>query len=251
MKFEEAYWKKEDKNLSIDEITGNFRSNKSFFSSDIKDCLFCPVCQKPNLAFNNASTPYLSTYPNSEHAAGCRLIQDELSPKRADKIVSNPKNKDIIIRQMEYVFLTLFDSSTKTGKSSSKSISFPKSSHSFAKEHKTTSKRFSWKRIDLSFNVDDFDCFKIFYGTVFVKWETDYHTSDGIIEEWHKILMYNKKEKMVCRLEISPRVYSYIPETYKKINNTNCKITFLAKFKNNGKTYRKSSLINSEFLMME
>lgn len=251
MKFEEAYWTKESKLLSIDEITQYFRKDKSFFSSDIKTCLLCPECKKPNLAYNNAATPYLSVYPNSEHELGCSLKQDEMTAKEADRFVDNPENDEMIIRQMENVALTMFDSSKKGGRSSSKSTAVPKTSSSIVKPSLSISKRLARKRIDLKFDEDDFDCIKIFYGTVFVKWENFYRIWSGVNEEWHKILMYNKNNKLVCRLEISPRVYYYIPENYKKINNTHCNIVFLAKFKNKGKTYRETRLRKSDFLIMD
>lgn len=251
MKFEEAYWTKESKLLSIDEITQYFKKDKNFFSSDIKECLLCPECKKPNLAYNNAATPYLSVYPNREHELGCSLKQDEMTSKEVNRFVDNPKNNEMIIRQMEKVALTMFDSSTKSGKTSSKSTFIPKVSSSIAKPSLSISKRLPRKRIDLKFDEEDFGCFKIFYGTVFIKWEIFYKTRNGVNEKWQKILMYNKNNKMVCKLEISPRVYKHIPDSYKKIDNANCNIVFLAKFKNTGKTYREHHLINSDFLIME
>ncbi len=250
MKFEEAYLKRHHKTISIDNISFLFKTNKTLFVNELKDNLFCPECEQAQLAYNNASTPYLSAYPKSEHAEWCSLKQEEMSPKKALRFIKAKENKDLIIRQIETVILILDDLSTATTKTSSKPSAIGKGTRSHFKGYSSASERLSRKRIDLEFRADDFNCYKIFYGTVYIKWETEYRTVKGILEEWHKILMWNKKRKFICRLDISPRVYLHIPDNYKKMNKTNCKIGFLASFENDGKTYRKTSLTYSDYLIM-
>lgn len=250
MKFEEAYWQKEDKMLRIDEITEIFHSKQSIFAKEIKDYLFCPECKKPQLAYNNASNPYLRAFPKSQHADWCSLKQGEMNSVRAEQFINDEKNKDIIIRQMQSAMLALMNPTASPSKTSSKVSSVSKGISPFPVSHSSTSKRLPRKRIDIKFCPKDFNCVKIFYGTVYAKWETDVQTFNET-EKWRKILMYDDNNQLLCKLKISPKVYNYIPEHYKGMNGVNCAVAFLAKFNDDGRKYRTTSLRSSAYLIME
>lgn len=248
MKFKDAYCTKLNTLFFIDEITRYYRTDKQFYKDNIEKNLICPECKQAQLAYNNAATPYLSAYPKSEHAEWCSLKQDELDPIQTDTFIRNPKNKEQISRQLESVLTMMLDTvphaSTKAIPKKSKISS---SSSELVTPTKQLRKRIARKRIDLPFTEEDFNCYKLFYGSVRLQWEKEDDMED------YKILLRRQNtsdKRLLCRLWISPKVYYYLPIEFKFPKEFNCNIVFLAKIKNKGKTYKDARIKISQYLSL-
>lgn len=241
--------------MTVDDITYYYKSDKQYYKDYIEKYLICPECRLPNLAYNNDNPPYLSVYPRAKHDDNCSLKQDEMTSKQTSKFINNPDNKELVLRQMESILTMMLN--TNVAKSKKHKDSYTNANVSKKQCHNNsnlTSKRIPRKRIDMDFESGDFDCDKIFYGSVKLRWEKDPRTINGIVQNYYKILLYRNKKydkRMICRLNITPTVYSYIPEEVKSSEEYNCKIVFLAKFKDRGKSYQITSIRNSQFITLE
>lgn len=254
MKFKDAYCSKINKLLTIDDVAYYYKNDKQFYKGNIEKYLICPECRQPSLSYNNSSPPYFSVYPKAKHADLCTLKQDEMTATQSTEFISNSNNKDLVMRQIDSVLTMLLE--TKSPLTKKKSPTFKKSSFiTFSKKpvHISASKRIPRKRIDLEFEDEDFECDKIFYGSVRLKWEEkiDKYTGESI---GHKMLLYRNKNgdnRMVCKLIVSPRVYGYLPDEYKQPEKYNCKIVFVANFEDQGKTYQTTHIRHSQFIVLE
>ncbi|MGN0569267.1 MAG: hypothetical protein ACI4N4_02030 [Candidatus Fimenecus sp.] len=247
MKFKDAYCTKIQRLLSIDEITHYYRFDKQFYKDNIEKHLICPECRQPNLSYHNDAPPYLSVYPGAKHLDDCTLKQDEMTPVQTETFVENPKNREQISRQLESVLTMMLDAVPTSHKKATPQKSKISSSPSDIDVHsKKSKKRIPRKRIDLQFTNEDFDCYKLFYGSVRLQWEKE-DTED------YKILLrrQDKSDKrLLCRLKISSKVYSYLPNEFKTPREFNCNIVFLAKFSNKGRSYQDTWIKTSQYISL-
>lgn len=254
MKFKDAFCCKINKLLTIDDVAYYYKNDKQFYKDNIEKNLICPECKQPNLSFNNDSPPYFSVYPKAKHTDQCTLKQDVMTTSQSNKYVNNPDNKDLVLRQIDSVLTMLLETQstlTKTKTPTSNKPGTPISSKDAT--HTSISKRLPRKRIDLEFEDEDFECDKIFYGSVHLKWEKeiDEDTSEII---GYKMLLYRTKKdnkKMVCKLIITPKVYEHLSNEYIQPAQYNCKIVFVAKFKNMSKSYKSTYIRHSQFIVLE
>lgn len=248
MKFKDAYCTKLNRLLSIDEIIHYYRFDKQFYKDNIEKNLICPECKQPSLSYHNDSPPYLSVYPGAKHLDNCTLKQDEMTPVQTESFVANPKNREQISRQLESVLTMMLDAVPNTYKNvtskKAKISSIPSEVYIPSKQPK---KRIARKRIDLKFTNEDFDCYKFFYGSVRLKWEEEKDTKD------YKILLrrQDKSDKrLLCKLKISSKVYSYLPYEFKTPREFNCNIVFLAKFADKGRSYQDTWIKTSQYISL-
>lgn len=256
MKFEEAYCTKLNKLLTIDDVTFYYKYDKQFYIQEIKKYLICPECKQPNLEYNNAENPYFSTYPDTKHDINCSLKQKEMSPKQTAKFISNPDNNDIVLRQMDSI-LTMLMGNCTSKKSVAGDLNKPTNQikNGTKRNSPATMNRIPRKRIDVAFSEEDFNCDKLFYGSVHLKWEKGKRTINGKVEEYYKILLYGTKKnntKLLARLRITQKVYNFLPNNYKIPNEYNCKIVFLANFPiQRKKEYQTTSIKTSQMIILE
>lgn len=248
MKFKDAYCTKLKKLLFVDEITFYYRFDKQFYKDNIEKYMICPECKLPRLSYNNAATPYLSVYPNEKHTDECSLKQDEMNSVQTKTFIDDPKNREQISRQIESVLTTMLDT-VPSAAAKTKSIKLGTSSEIpySPKLQKTPKKRIPRKRIDLKFTPDDFECYKLFYGSVRINWEKDKDTED------YKILLRRQDKsdnRLLCRLKISDKVYSYLPYEFKTPREFNCNIVFLAKFTDKGRSYQDTWIKTSQYISL-
>lgn len=247
MKFEIAYCINKDKEFTIDEIAHIYRRDIVKFDYEYKNFLYCPECRRAKLQYNNAKNPYFSAYPKVKHEENCSLAQDILSSKQSRKYIDDAANWFSVENQMDHLILSLGTNLQKLNNrqdivkpvhTNTQNFYTPK----FSIKQNT---KLSQKRIDISWKPDDYDCYKLFYGTILLKWEKAQNNK-------YKILMYSLDQaRLLCRLIVNQNVYPYIKEEYKSPNEYQCDICFLALFKaeNNIETiYKTSALYKSKFL---
>ena len=214
---------KKDQEFTIDEITHIYRQDIVTFHYEYKNFLYCPECRKAKLQYKNAKNPYFSAYPNVKHEQNCSLAQDELSPKQSKSYIDDPENWIRVENQMNRLILSLGMNQRKPDYKQDLVGSVPMKTVNFytQKSFVTQSKRLRQKRIDISWTPDDYDCFKLFYGTIFLKWEEAQNDK-------YKILMYSlDRHKLLCKLIVNPTVYLHIKKEYKSLNQYPCDICFL------------------------
>lgn len=256
MKFKDAYCTTLNKLLTIEDVVYLYKNEKKHYKDLIEKNLLCPECKQPHLSYNNGSTPYFSVYPKAQHAEGCSLKQDEMSSKQTAEFINDSENEPLVLRQMESVLVMLMGNNSPSVKKTKKTTSQGNSNEENIKKNaNSTSKRIPRKRIDSKFETEDFDCDKIFYGSVHLKWEKDKKIKDGKEQEYYKILLYGTKKynykKLVCKLKISPLVYYHLPPEYKNQTEYDCNIVFIAKFKNYFRTYQSTSIRKSQLITLE
>lgn len=249
MKFEDAFCTTLNRPITIEEVSYIFQNDRDTFISAIKDSLICPECKNVPLIYNNAATPYFSVYPKAIHSESCTLRQDEMDADEASRFLSDITNKQIIQRQMDSLISQIL--SEASPKLANPKAAFMQSTFSKSSKSKTpvSSKRLSRKRIDLPFREEDFNCEKIFYGRVHLKWEKCSNSS----QDAYKILLcHTVKKTLLCKLKITSKVYSYLPSKYKSINELECAVAFVALFSEDStKHYQATHLKHSERITIE
>ena len=251
MKFEEAFCSEMSKLITVDEAAKIFRAEPAYFANKIKGNLLCPECRKPKLSFNNASTPYFSTYPLDQHDVECPLRQEEMTQEETKAFIKNSHNIEAIQRQAESLLAMLLSSSTGRESATLKEHKLGTALASIVNENRSkTVTRIPRKRIDTTFSEDDYDCYKLFYGTVHVQWEDE--RSETKVQ--HKLLLRSiSNGRLLCKLNLTEKVYRYIDRRYKSPTEFNCKIVFLATFSHNkvGKSYHTTTLNYGQWLCLE
>lgn len=250
MKFEEVYYKVENRVLPLYDIEDIYFNSPSEYVNKYKEHLFCPECRIARLSFNNAELPYFSTYPRALHGDDCSLTQDEASAKITTDFLKDKRNLDEISRQINSVVRILLEEKTETNsiKRTIKNTTNNNGSKIVAtKKHTHKKPRVPRKRIDIPFRSDDYNVEKIFYGDVLLKWK--YYPD----EKCYRLLLYHPvKKNFRCSIKITMRVYDHIKE-YKRFDNCVCKVVFIGEL-NEPKQGHKSNnvgfatLVYSEYL---
>lgn len=244
MKFKDAFSLTLNRKVTLEEINDWYKNDKNFFENQISGNLLCPKCKKAYLKYNNAKRPYLSCYPQATHSDNCSLKQEEYSKRGIDKLIKSQANNGIIIRQVESVFTNLFKTNDKANtnhvqiKKEQKENN--KSQNQINKKH---IKRIKRKNINTKITNDDFDTYKIFYGTVNCQ-KTEHKKKDDI---HYYLSLSDKNNPLIFKIIVSENVYKYLSEEVKMNNNFNCNIALFAKLTNK-KQGAKAVLIHSNFL---
>lgn len=247
MKFEITYCIDRDKEFTIDEIAHIYRQDIVKFNYEYRNFLYCSECRKARLRYNNAKNPYFSAYPKVKHEENCSLAQDILSPKQSKQYIDDTANWSSVENQMDHLMLSLGTNRKKLNNKQDavKPVHINTPNFYTSRSSIKQNTKLSQKRIDISWKPDDYDCYKLFYGTIFLRWEKTQNNK-------YKILMYSlDRDRLLCRLIVNQNVYPHIKEKYKSPNEYQCDICFLSLFKaeNNIETiYKTSALYNSKFL---
>lgn len=245
MKFEEAYSTFDKENHTIKKIQNIYIKTPITFAENYKESFLCPNCRLAKLQYNNAATPYFSAYPHAKHTPDCYLQQKELSPKSAEFFVQNSQNTTVLLRQMQSIINSLLPSHSL---SSSKNqvlpttIAIPSSSHT---SKSSQNKRMTQKRFDLPLRIEDYNCYKYFYGKSRIKWEYDNRIKK------HKLLLRNIEDNtFLGRIFITPSVYQYLSKEYKAPLEYSCYIVFAAKLSKTDKNYFEGTLYRSNHMII-
>lgn len=223
LKFEEAFCSQNHRYYSVDEITAIYLKEPDVFASLYRNNLFCPGCQKAKLSYNNASIPYLKSYPNAEHTDSCDLRQSEMSSDDAYAFSQDPASQEVIQRQMQSILQNLLAMSSTGGSIAHQKICNGKSGSKTAALNTVTRKRLARKRIDMPMREEDYDCVKCFYGPVIFRWEKDAQTGKMKILLRHQIT-----KRFLGKLKVSKDVYDHIADNIKGTKEFRCNIVFVA-----------------------
>lgn len=249
MKFDEAYCETDMKTYTIEEISRLYNLHLDIFVKEYKDHFLCPECHTASLTFVNASIPYFRTYPNSKHLDDCFLKQEEMDQAQLKNYLADKDNTDSVNRQIQNALASLFvnnqefNSDKEAGHMAYTSAS-PRSFESIYER-----KRIPRKRIDLPFREEDFDCTKIFYGTVNLQWLKAKHSNS-----YKLILSSPTAHKRLCILAVTEKVYMNLNPTYKNQDFYLCNIAFLSEFqkeRNESNNPLFSFLRTSQYLVIE
>ena len=247
MKFEEAYNSFEKRTIPIYEVNELYLKDKTVFINFYKEHFYCPECRIAKLSFVNNSKPYFRTHLSYQHSDNCSLAQQYNHIENAEKLLSEYSNKDTISRQVQNLMNILLDEKIKTNNEITKhSNKLKTSSIIISNTNKFNTKQLPRKRIDTPFVKDDFNCYKFFYGNVYISWE--YNKIYG----YHQFIIRSiKDKKFICRIKITDKVLSYIPKHYIPKKSCNCKIVFLSSIQKDKKGYKKTTLQRSDFIAIE
>ncbi len=230
MKFTEAYHPDENSNIPLETIVNVFNNDPKSFENRYRGNLFCPKCHEAKLYFSNAKHPYLGTYHSKPHAIDCSLSQKKTNSKSIKTFLDDSEhNEEEIRRQLHNAIHALLKSKVspasqskadKEGGGASKPLKYKRPSA----KAEAKSKRIPRKRIDGRFRTDDYARTKVFYGTVYIKWEEKRLREDL----YHYIRVSNAtSHKLICSVSLSPSVYENISDNFRAIDNTICEIAFV------------------------
>lgn len=244
MKFEEAYCTSTRKLYDIEVMSTIFKNTPLIFSRTYQRDLHCPECHQAQLMYNNAKTPYFSSYPESIHKLGCYLQQNIMPSKQSAKFVSDKANSAKIQRQMQSVMARLLAIEhvlpiAQAYPPTQVKTSLTSSGEGCAKEVR----RLQQKRIDLAFRPDDFGCYKLFYGRVSLEWE--WHEKS---EEYVLLMRHFTRKQVVCRLKVTPLAYKYVSDAYKFDGTRLGNVVFLSSIEPSDKHYQFATLERGEYL---
>jgi len=251
MKFEEAYSISHHSNYTIEEIAKIHEKSLETYVTDYKGYFACPECREAKLNFVNSKPCYFRTEQDDSHNDDCSLKQLTMSAHQTEGFVSNTENKEKIGRQLQSIMTMLLSdkpTAVRTTRVQSNATSSKKQSSSVSESFRE--KQVPRKRIDTKFRNEDYDCYKFFYGKVRAVWEKDEKRP-----EYMKLLLFHAKEsRLLCRIYITGKVFSHIPQPYKDLNQKVCEIAFLASFDSNRnsteKSYQSTSLRFGHFFIL-
>lgn len=245
-KFEDAYCLITKSLLSINDAAELYESDFQLFVSKYKSNFVCPECRKARVAYANATRPYFKAYPKSSHDEKCTLQQDILPPQKVSEFIDSKDNRAQLDRQMNGLLALLFSSSQegafRVQEDTPHSEVHTKSQIS---RHTIANINLPRKRIDTPFSREDLKSFKLFYGKVLLKW-----TTIGL-EKFAIILSDIKSGAELCEIQITPKVYSYMPDYYKIPVEYICAISFLAELERGENGILSTSLRKSYFLKIQ
>ena len=246
MKFEEAYCDYIKRTITLDAITGLYKTNYSLYAKSYKNSFWCPECRKVRLSYNNDTPPYLSAYPNSLHDEYCTYRQDELPSEKVNALVSSRRYMDVIRRQMDSLMHLLFASEPPE-----KNVnSTPKHPTLLPKRPKGTesgnTQQIPRKRIDTPLRENDYDTYKLFYGDVTLSWEV----KDKFCPKNKFVLRDLNNRKFICRICITDKVCPHIPSQFKNTEPYHGKVVFFGKVTRDQSGYKQNTLEHSSYLQI-
>lgn len=210
-KFEEAKYINGivTKMYSVEEISEIRQNNLQLFSA-IKEYIFCPECDQPQLTHNLCQNKHdcLSTRSGQFHVAGCSY-ECEKATKKILTNLSESKNLNNLHTRLQNCLLLLMKVQAVTD---NPFIICKETDKCLLRESTTTQtaydKRYYIPRKRLTRYMDDsiVDDYRIFYGEAEFKWRK----INGYYP--YRLNIYHKTQKrLICSLGFSDNVYSYLP----------------------------------------
>ena len=216
-KFEEAKYIKGTvaKMYSVEEISEIRQNNLQLFSA-IKEYIFCPECDQPQLTHNLCQNKhdYLSTRSGQFHVAGCSY-ECEKATKKILTNLSESKNLNNLHTRLQNCLLLLMKVQTVTD---NPFIICKETDNCLLRESTTTQivyeKQYYIPRKRLTRYMDDsiVDDFRIFYGEAELKWRK----INGYYSHWLNIY-HGFQKGLICSLGFSNNIYSHLPLECKQI----------------------------------
>lgn len=256
VKFDMALLKQPDskiRKITTDEITEIRHRSETDYQTHYKPYLYCPECGMAQIIHcDRLPNPYIKSIRISEHPQECSYATPPLESDKFYEYYDEKDNFEGIKNRLDKALDTLF-LEKKTGNNPfilehDDAIKASKSTSVKSSEHKKRIKRsLPRKLLSNSFDKDDFDVIKFFYGKVHIHWKFEKRESPK--ESFYYLFLHKiGSSELLCRLRISLDVYSYLPDNYKI--DMNCYIVFMAKIRNkedekSGKFYKNSSLRSS------
>ena len=211
LKYEEAFFKAENRNITLAELNHLYDKNLQSFVINIRNNLYCPKCHQAKLVYVNGDERYLRTHPKAQHI-NCDLEQDIIPLKRVKAYVKNRKNASSIKRQKESILRMLMDTPCQLNPNTevveAKDDNFNQESEPKKQKEESRFLRLSQKRIDHKLRDEDYNVYKFFYGEVLIQWE-------GLNEDGKRLLLRDKVSgRFLCRIKVSSTVFHYIPSEW-------------------------------------
>lgn len=260
-KFQYAYHLDTDQAISAEEAMLLKAADLKAYTLQYKDHLFCPMCKQARICLvRGDQQPFFRTCPKSVHADDCGLSQDELLPSEVNALVTNTENIPEIQRQMERVLSLHFSGNEKPAADTICTGTMKSDVVVHRQAGKRVSKYISQKNITAKFSEDDINVKKLFYGEVVIQWEKGGTAKelnpDGSNKNYMKLLIRTPSkagtQRFICRLNISPAVFSHLSKNILQPSRYLCSIVFLSELSYpRGKDYLKGWLSRSEFLRIE
>ena len=245
LKFEEAFFKTENRVITLAELSQLFDKDLQFFSSSVKNNLYCPKCHRAKLVYVNGDERHLRTHPKAQHI-DCNLEQDIVHPKKAKAYVKNEKNAKSIKRQKESLLMMMMGKPCQVNPNTEEKVKADTANQNAnPRRQKKVSRplRRSQKRIDHILRDEDFNVHKFFYGEVLIQWE-------GLNDDRKRLLLRDKTSgRFLCRISVSSLVFHYLPSEWITEKQQPAYIVVLGEMKKNEKTkWPYLILENSEHL---
>lgn len=203
---------------SVSEISEIRQNNLQRFS-EIKEYIFCPECDQPQLTHNLCQNKkdYLSTRPGQFHMAGCSYECEKATKKILTYLGENHNLNNLQTRLQNCLLLFMRGQAVINNPC----IISRQTDDSLLREATNTQvayeKRYYIPRKRLTNYIDEssIDEFKIFYDTAEFKW------CEGSGYYPHRLNIYHNNPKhLVCSLGFSDNVYNYLPLECKQFDGT-------------------------------
>ncbi len=174
-----------------------------------------------------------------------------MTPREVETFVEMKSSIQTIQRQAESLLALLLSDRTNVGRIKVKETQGRKLFAELELSGRNdTAKRIPRKRIDTAFSSDDYDCYKLFYGSVWLQWEIDERSAK---KQYKILLRARNNRKLLCKLFVSADVYRYIDMRYKTPAEYACQVVFLAKIKCSEKkrAYQTAILKYGQWICLE
>lgn len=260
-KFQYAYHQSTGDIISAEKAMLLKAADLRTYISNYQDGLFCPKCKQARICLVRGNQqPFFRTCPKSVHADNCILSQDELLPSEVDDLIKDEQNIFEVRRQMERVLSLHFSGKEGISVSNIEGGIVKTDVDSYRQIGKRVSKYIPQKNITTKFSEGDINVKKIFYGDVEIEWERGAPAKgwnqDGSNRYYMKLLIRTPvkegKQKFLCRLSISPTVYSHLPLSILHPSRYSCSIVYLSELSiSKNKDYLTGWLFRSEFIRIE
>lgn len=243
-KFDDAYCIATKTTIAASDLLQIEMSNPMRYALQFKSNLYCPSCHKAQVTFVHGVRPFFRTYPKARHDDKCSLTQEEMGREETASFVHENLSRDEIDRQMTLLLSDLVRNVASEGEYNIGRQAGSTASATVGNQSNKNRKRMPVRNITTQLGDDDIETYKLFYGRVKIIWEDD---TNG---KGKKILVCNPSTgKMVCRIWVSKKVFSYLDPSMCQSTNCLCCIVFLAELKPvRGKMYYRCNLEWSSYL---
>lgn len=227
-KFEEAVFINENihRSYTVEEISALRRNSKTLAKYlEIKDHLFCPECEAPQLAHRECdkTKDFFATYPNQNHANECSFNLERASINVINSLKNN-NNIQNLQRRLAHCIELIFQNNRPERNPfiiTNNNINV----HNAGNGINRSQNRYYIPRKLLTNYIDDNEIKmpKIYYGNCRFKWFI-YKNQNNRLCIYHA-----EQRRYICSLEFYDKAYKYLNDAY-KVHEFTAYIAFLSEF---------------------
>lgn len=195
--------------IKLEELIDFYQKSPQEYTNNYEGNLFCRECRLPKLSFVNHK--FLRGYRGQVHDESCSNHLEKISSENLAEHLKNATvdyvNKKLHNLINELIKKQVLEIHPLVLREIDNGYSYEGVPRTEIKCGVRNLKRIPVKSLTAPFFVEDFDVFKLFYGTVRMEWQSIKNGNGECI--YYYIRFYTlDKDKLICSLKITKKVYA-------------------------------------------